>query len=270
PRQTILSTPVQVTHPRQTLIQPDAPAAAPKIDAPLPNIVQWSTPAPPKPQLQFSASKAAPTVRRRAAQDVAAPALANNEKNPGPSNAAPTPLANQQPQMPISPMSAATPASTRRQSNQDATPAPDVGAASGDADLHRVIALSANPAPPTPEVNVPSGNSAARVAISPEGKQPGVPGGAEHGAGNGGTGGHADAMGGTNGAGGTASSSGGGGASSLPAAVSVSGGSNNRATSGGIGAAGSRPAGKLNLKLTPSSEPPSSGPRATVDVSHLD
>ena len=31
PRQTILSTPVHITHPRQTLIQPDAPPAPPKI-----------------------------------------------------------------------------------------------------------------------------------------------------------------------------------------------------------------------------------------------
>jgi len=271
PRQTILSMPVHVTHPRQTLIQPEAPNVAPKIDAPLPNIVQWSAPAPPKPHLQFSASTAAPTVQHRRVQEVAAPEIPNNEKNPGPLNVTTSPLANQQPQMPISPMSAATPANTRRQENQDAGAAPDIGAASGDADLHRVIALSANPAPPAPEVNVPSGNSAARVAISPDGKQPGVPGGAEHGtAGNGGTGGHRDAMGGTNGASGTNSGSGGGGSSSLPAAVSVSGGSNHRAPSGGIGAAGSRPAGKLNLKLAPSSEPPSASSRATVDVTHLD
>ena len=56
PRQTILSMPVNVTHPHQTLIQPNAPAAAPKIDAPMPNMVQWASPAPAKPQIQFSAS----------------------------------------------------------------------------------------------------------------------------------------------------------------------------------------------------------------------
>jgi hypothetical protein len=42
PRQTIISIPVRVTHPRQTLIRPDAPPAPPKIVTPLPNIVEWS------------------------------------------------------------------------------------------------------------------------------------------------------------------------------------------------------------------------------------
>ena len=41
PRQTILSLPLHVTHPRQTLIQPSAPAEPPRIVTPLPNIVQW-------------------------------------------------------------------------------------------------------------------------------------------------------------------------------------------------------------------------------------
>jgi TonB family protein len=274
PRQTILSMPLHVTHPRQTLIQPDAPAAAPKIDAPLPNIVQWAAPAPPKPRLQFSASTAAPKIQHRANQDVAAPDITNHEKNPGPLNVAQTPLVNQQPQMPISPMSAAAPANTRTATNQDAGAAPEIGPANGDADLHRVIALSAAPAPPAPEVNVPQGNSAARIAISPDGKQPGVPGGSERGvAGNGGVGGHANSAGGVNGGGGATNGSGGGGSANagLPAAISVSGGANSRGTSGGgIAPAGSRPAGKLNLKLAPSSESPSGSRRAPIDVTHLD
>jgi TonB family protein len=275
PRQTILSMPVKVTHPHQTLIQPNAPAAAPKIDAPMPNIVQWSSPAPPKPQIQFSASTAAPRVRQRAAHDVAAPDLANNEKNPGPINIAATPLVNDQPRMPVSPMAtAATPANTRP-SKQDAGAAPEVGAAgSADSDLHRVIALSAAPAPPAPEVSVPQGNAAARIAISPDGKQPGVPGGSEHGvAGNGGIGGHPDSAGGTNGAGGATHGSGGGGNANAnsPAAISITGGSNNgTGGAGGIGTAGSRPGGKLNLKLAPSAEPSGSSHRAPIDVTHLD
>ncbi len=135
-----------------------------------------------------------------------------------------------------------------------------------DSDLHRVIALSAAPAPPAAEVSVPQGNAAARIAISPDGKQPGVPGGSEHGvAGNGGTGGHPDSAGGTNGAGGATHGSGGGGngnANSLPAAISITGGSNNGTSgSGGIGSAGSRPSGKLNLKLAPSAEPTRSSHR---------
>jgi TonB family protein len=275
PRQTILSMPVNVTHPHQTLIQPNAPAAAPKIDAPMPNMVQWASPAPAKPQIQFSASNAAPRVRQRAARDLAAPEIANNEKTPGPLNVAATPLVNDQPRMPISPMAAAAPTNTRP-TKQDAGSAPEVGAAaSGDADLHRVIALSAAPAPPAAEVSVPQGNSAARIAISPDGKQPGFPGGSEHGApGNGGTGGHPDSAGGSNGAGGATHGSGGGGngnANSLPAAISITGGSNNGTSgSGGIGSASSRPGGKLNLKLAPSADSPRSSHRAPIDVTHLD
>src|SRR5262249_32955659 len=146
-----------------------------------------------KPQLQISPTTAAPVARHRSAQDVTAPEIPNAEKNPGALNIAATPVVNQQPAMPMSPMSAAT-ASPRREAKQDSGPAPDVGGASaGDSDLHRVIALSASPAAPAAEVNVPSGNSAARVAISPEGKQAGVPGGAANGvAGNGGSGGNAE------------------------------------------------------------------------------
>src|SRR5262249_7378126 len=40
-----------------------------------------------------------------------------------------------------------------------------------------LIALSSSPAPPAPVVPVPEGNLAARVAISPEGKKSGAPGG---------------------------------------------------------------------------------------------
>jgi TonB family protein len=273
PRQTILSMPLKVTHPHQTLIQPKAPAAAPKIDAPLPNIEQWASPAPAKPQIQFSASTAAPRVRKRAARDVAAPDIPNNEKNPGSLNIAATPLVNEQPRMPISPMAtAATPSKMQRSVDQDAGAAPEVGGAAGDADMNRVIALSATPAPPAAEVSVPQGNAAARIAISPDGKQPGVPGGSEHGvAGNGGTGGHSDAAGGTNGAGGATHGSGGGGNANAnsPAAISITGGANTGG-SGGIGAAGSRPGGKLNLKLAPSSEPTRSSHRAPIDVTHLD
>lgn len=274
PRQTILSTPVHVTHPRQTLIQPEAPATPPKIDAPLPNIVAWSAPAPPKPQLRISPTAAAPRARNRTTQDVAAPEIPNTEKNPGPLNVAATPLVNQQPQMPIAPMSTASAANARHQTNQDAGAAPDIGAASAvDADLHRVIALSANPAPPAADVNVPSGNSAARIAISPDGKQPGVSGGAEHGAeGNGSAGGNAESAGGTNGAGGATRGSGGGGngKNSSPVGVSVSGGSNTGTGNGGLAPSGTRPVGKLNLKLAPSSEPMSASHRAPIDVTHLD
>ncbi len=55
----------KVTHPRQTLIQPDVPVNAPKVDVQLPNMVQWATAAPPKPQLQLSPTAAAPKMKER-------------------------------------------------------------------------------------------------------------------------------------------------------------------------------------------------------------
>ncbi|MFZ3215185.1 MAG: TonB family protein [Candidatus Acidiferrales bacterium] len=248
PRQTILSEPARVTHPRQTLIQPDAPPTPPKIETPMPNIAEWAAPAAPaKPRLSVAASAAAPTVQRHAVSELAAPELANQEKTPGPLNIAASPVLNPQPRMPVEPMSRAVAA--RHAPQQEAGAAPEIADAnsSGDASLHRLIAISAAPAPPAPEVNVPQGNLAARIAISPEGKQPGAPGGSENGvAGNGG------ARGGSSSAGGRGTNT---GAGSLPAAISVSGG-NPRSGSGGIGPAGGRTALKLNLNPVSPLDPP--------------
>jgi TonB family protein len=255
PRQTILAEPVVVTHPRQTLIQPDAPPAPPKIDPQLPNVVEWAGAAQTPPKL----TAAAPTVsqakiKRREVADVAAPEVANDAKNAAALNIAPSPTVVQAPKLPVSASSAVR--RTREQTESAA--APEVGAeASGDASLHRVIALSSAPAPPAPVVNVPQGNLAARVAISPDGKQPGSPGGAEHGvASNGGTGGNASSNGG-------AGKTGGGNASSLPAAVSVTGG-NSHAGNGGTGAPNGRTTTRLNLKPMPSDSAPERRTTSTI------
>src|SRR5271156_4085675 len=218
PRQTILSQPAVVTHPRQTLIQPDAPPTPPKIEVPLPNIVEWAAPKmPARPRLRAASTNAAPQMQHHAVNDLAAPEVVNQEKTPGPLDIAASPTMNQQPRMPVEPMSKAVAA--RRNTQQETGAAPEIGATvSGDDSLHRVIALSAAPGPPAPEVSVPQGNLAARIAISPEGKQPGAPGGAENGpAGNGGSGGSSSSSGGR----GTNANSGSG---SNPAAVSISGG----------------------------------------------
>jgi TonB family protein len=238
PRQTILSIPVRVTHPRQTLIRPDAPQTAPKIEPELPNIVQWaSAPEIPKLQMQIAPSTSAPKMQRRVTANVAAPEIVNSEKNSGPLNIASGPAVNPQPQMPMAPMSASVAQARRSRTNAN-TAAPEVGAGVGDANLRSVIALSASPAPPAPEVAVPAGNSAARVAISPEGTRPGSPNGTgtgkSVGAGGGG-GGNAAAI-----------SAGGTSTSSLPASVSVGGGSGHATTGGGIGSGQTR--SKLLLK----------------------
>jgi TonB family protein len=236
--QTILSEPVTVTHPRQTLIQPEAPPTPPKIETPMPNIAEWAAvPAVPKPQLHMGSAAAMPEMRRRSNADLTAPEV-NQEKNAGPLDIAASPVMNAQPRMPVGPMSKAVAA--RHTTQEDSLAAPEVASASaGDANLHRLIAISAAPAPPAPEVNVPQGNLAARVAISPDGKQPGVPGGADNGpAGNGGAGGEASSRGGRG-----ASATSGANAGSLPAAVSISGG-NAHGGSGGLA-----PAGRTNTKL---------------------
>jgi TonB family protein len=232
PRQTILSVPVKVTHPRQTLIQPDVPLNAPKVDVQLPNMVQWATAAPPKPQLQLSPTAAAPKVKERAVRDIAVPEVANNEKNAGALNIAAAPVVNFQPQMPMSSMAAVA---QQRQTHTDSAAAPEIGASANDPSLHRLIALSATPGPPAPQVSVPQENLAARISISPAGKSSGTPGGSANGGStNGPSSAGAAATAGTSGAGAVA-----GNANSLPAAISVSGG-NSRP--GGIAQ------GRLNLK----------------------
>jgi TonB family protein len=245
PRQTILSEPAKLTHPRQTLIQPDAPATPPKIETPLPNIAEWAaSPAPPRPQLPLGSAAATPEMRHRAMADLTAPEV-NQEKNDGPLDIAASSTVNLQPRMPVEPMARAVAA--RHAIQGDTGAAPEVAAASaGDANLHRLIAISAAPAPPAPEVSVPQGNLAARIAISPEGKQPGVPGGAENGSGgNGGAGGTSSSGGGRG-----ASATGGASAGSSAAAVSISGG-NGHSGSGGLTPSGARTTTKLNLKPLP-------------------
>ena len=217
PHQTILSRPVRMTHPRQTLIQPGAPADAPKILPQLPNIVEWGATAP-KLQVQLAPSAVAPRARRAERRDITAPAVASSEQNPDalhlvpssepsalqiptasasvanarksvqPEAAAPE-IANsassaslnlaQSPdralQMPAAPASTAV---ARNRTRQDAA-APQIGSPSdGNAtDLHKLVAISAAPAPPAPEVRVPKGNLAANVSISPDGTHHGSPAG---------------------------------------------------------------------------------------------
>jgi TonB family protein len=235
PRQTILSQPIRANHPRQTLIQPDAPATPPKIETPMPNIAEWAatTPAPPKPSLRME-SAAAPTRQNRAIKDLSAPDVVNQEKTAADLNIAAAPVVNLQPRLALS---AESKAAERQRTSTENAAAPEVGAASsGDASLHRLIAISAAPAAPAPEVSVPQGNLSARVAISPEGNRSGAPGGASNApVTNGGTGGNSDSSGG-------AGKTSGGNGAAIPGSVSISGGVH--PSSGGIS-----PAGRSNNKL---------------------
>jgi TonB family protein len=270
PRQTILSIPVRVTHPRQTLIEPDAPPTPPKVVPQLPNIVQWAAEAP-KLRIPVSPTASTPRLERRAVHEVAAPELTNTEKNPGPLDIAPSPQTIPHPAIPVNPMSAM--AAPRRETRADSAVAPEIEAAQNDPNLRRLIALSATPGPPAPVSSVPEGNLAARISIGPDGTKPGAPSGAEHGSSgaNGGAGSSAagaSAMAGGSGGAANAAAVSGAGAGSLPAAISVSGGAS-PAGNGGIAPAGSH-AGRLVLNPTTPNEPSVSARKGPANVAGFD
>ena len=263
PRQTIISIPVRVTHPRQTLIRPDAPPAPPKIVTPLPNIVQWSDANLKRPHLELAATASAPRLRHHAVADATAPDVPNTDKNSGPMDVAPSPATIARPRIVLDAMSKSV--AQRHAVHADAGPAPDVRAAAedGDAGLRRLIALSATPAPPAPQVSIPDGNLAARISISPEGGKPGTPRATAHGVTAAG-----ENDGGASAVAGVASASGGASGSSIPAAVSISGGPS-RKGNGGIAPSGSRAGGLILKPLTPY-EPSGSTRKGPADVSKFD
>ena len=181
PRQHIFTDPVRPNHPRQTLINSAAPPAPPKILPNLPNIVQLQeVQGPARPRLQISKEalaklrpkqRRATTVTDAAPQDI--PAFA---QKPGEMQLIASPNAPARPKLELN--AGAAPRAAQRTQTGDAGPAPEVGAsqlAGANGNTSTLLALSATPAPPAPVVP-PQGNLAARVSISPEGKQPGVPG----------------------------------------------------------------------------------------------
>jgi TonB family protein len=199
PRQHIFRDPVHPNHPRQTLINSAAPLEPPKILPNLPNIVQiQELPGPARPRLEISKealAKLHPKQRRVAtATDAPPPDVPVFEQKPGELEMIASPNAPARPKLELN--AGAAPRIAQKAQAGDAGPAPEVGAADlagANGNTATLIALSAAPAPPAP-VAPPQGNLAARVSISPEGKQPGVPGGSpkgipgENGAVGGGTG----------------------------------------------------------------------------------
>jgi TonB family protein len=229
PRQTILSVPVRLTHPRQTLIEPDASMKAPKIVEQMPNVVQWSAPAVQRPEIHYSTSNSKPELRRTQQHSVAAPQIASAAKIATPAGIAQGNVPELAPPAPVPSTAVIAPRRTIRRESlaapeiadslrgpqqldlvhggdvQLAPPAPvpsnarveatrrgerAIAAApqisaqtnGNPADMRRLIAISAAPAPPKSDAKIPEGNLAANVAISPEGKRMGTPGGAERGA----------------------------------------------------------------------------------------
>src|SRR6266581_2342005 len=151
PRQRIITDPIHPTHPRQMLINSAAPLEPPKI---LPNL----------PTLDQKLADIAPSMLPNA------PARPKLELNAG-----------------------TAPRAAQRAQTGDVVPAPEVNSAQSgipNGNTATFVALSAAPGPPAPVVP-PQGHLAARVSLSPEGKQPGVPGGSPNGTpgANGGAGG---------------------------------------------------------------------------------
>jgi TonB family protein len=237
PRQRIFTDPVHPTHPRQTLVNSAAPLEPPKILPNLPNIVQLQQlPGPARPRLQISEETLAKLRPRkhRAATVTAAP-LPDVPAFEQKLRDVALPVSPNAPARPKLELNAgAAPRVAPRAQTGDAGPAPEVGAAqlsAANGNSTTFIALSATPAPPAPIAQLPQGNLAARISISPEGKQPGVPGGSPNGTpvATGGAGGGAGSNGGT----GTGS---GGGKNAL--GINISGG-NPPANNGVSGLGGS-------------------------------
>src|SRR6266481_382309 len=187
PRQRIFTDPVHPTHPRQTLINSAAPPEPPKILPNLPNIVQFQQmPGPVRPRLQISQetlSKLRPREHRAAkVTEAPLPDVPAFEQKPAEITLADSPNAPARPKLELN--TGVAPRVAPRAQTGDAEPAPEVGTAqpgASNGNATTFIALSAAPGPPAPVVQPPQGNLAARVSISPEGKQPGVPGGSPNG-----------------------------------------------------------------------------------------
>lgn len=181
PRQRIVTDPVRPNHPRQTLINPAAPQIAPKILPDLPNIVQLQASASPaRPRMEISKdalAKLRPREKRRVATatDAPAPDLLASEAKPAELTLAPSAAGPARPKLDLN--AGAAPRLAERAQNGDTAAAPELAAQAPNGSASTLIALSASPAPPKPDVQPPAGNLAARVAISPEGRKPGVPNG---------------------------------------------------------------------------------------------
>jgi TonB family protein len=175
PRQRIFTDPSHPTHPRQTLVNTAAPNEPPKFLQPLPNMVQLATvSAPTRPRLEISEKtlvKLRPKQAKKiATTDAPAPDAPNLEMRPSEMSIARDADAPARPPLELNAGSA--PRVAERKQDGEVAPVPEVsaGPSGTSGQSATIIALSSTPAPPAPTVEVPNGNLAARVAISPEGK----------------------------------------------------------------------------------------------------
>ncbi|MGC1617425.1 MAG: TonB family protein, partial [Candidatus Acidiferrum sp.] len=181
PHQRIITDPVHPNHPSQTLLNPVAPRIAPKLLPNLPNIVQLQvTAAPPRPHIEISAkdlAKLHPREHRVApAKATPLPDVPAFEQRPVDITLAVSPDAPARPKLDLN--AGAAPRIAERKQTGDSVAAPELSAAQpSGASSSTLIALSAEPAPPKPDMQPPAGNLAARISMSPEGKKSGASGG---------------------------------------------------------------------------------------------
>lgn len=183
PRQRIFTDPVHPTHPRQTLVNTAEPMEPPKFLPPLPNMVQLAAPSgPARPRLEISQQTLAKLrpkqVKHVATTNTPTPDVPNMELHPAEISLAEVTSGPAKPKLEINAGSA--PRLADRSQTGEVDHAPEIAAenaAAAGGPSATIIALSASPAPPAPVVEVPKGNLAARVAISPEGKGAGTGGG---------------------------------------------------------------------------------------------
>jgi TonB family protein len=203
PRQRIFTDPVAPTHPRQTLINTAARIVPPKILPSLPNIVLLQqTAVPAKPRMEITEQMLAqlhPREHRTAA--VKAAPLPDVPVTDGPLAEITLAVNSNAPARPKLELNAgaAPRIAQQRSPSNDSSPAPELARQNSmSPNASTLIALSATPGPVAPSAP-PQGNLAARVAISPEGKQPGAPGGKPlpNENDNGGVGGTAESLGGS-------------------------------------------------------------------------
>ena len=176
PRQRIFTDAAHPTHPRQTLINPAAPALAPKILSTLPNIVQLQQSAQPaRPHMEIdeqALAKLHPREHRAATTTVASPPdVPVFQQQQAELTMQASPNGPARPKLALN--AGAAPRLAQRTQTGDPSAAPELAearAASAGNASSTLIALSATPAPPAANMVAPQGNLAARVAISPEGK----------------------------------------------------------------------------------------------------
>ena len=236
PRQRIFTDPVRPAHPRQTLIHPQAPPEAPKLLPNLPNMVEIAPAAmPARPKLEISErvlKSLRPHQKKTVTTAVSTPApeIQNNEARPADLSIAANQNLPPRPQLELN--TGVAPHAAKSKQEGEAV-APEMAAASTGA-ARTLIALSPTPGPAAP-VEPPQGNLASRIAVSPEGRERGAPGGspATTSASNGGVGGERST---------TAGRGNGTGAVTSDIGVSISGGN---PTSNRSGLGGTKP--KLDL-----------------------